>query len=638
MKVLDSVKLKNLVYKVVKQGRTTQSVKTLLQNHEEIQFVSYVGVDFGGNGTDERIPVKLFLEDIEKQLELGVQTDGSSVVLHGIATLDNAKVIILPDKDVDWYVDYNYSNLAANGNFVGTLIIPSFLIHNNKMVCSRSLLTKSAKRFKDQTIKYIDNKTEFKEEVGISKDEKVTEIVLTSATELEFWVQTPEDRADEEKLSVSQMLKEQYWKRTEGSVRTALEKTLEIMEYYGFEPEMGHKEVGGIKSKISTTGQLNHVMEQLEIDWKYSTEIHAADIEVMVRHLVKDVFHMYGLEVTFRAKPIEGVAGSGKHTHIGVAAKLDSGRRINLFSHKDHVGNYASSFALASLMGILKNYEVINPFVAPSIDALNRLKPHFEAPICIVSSLGKSVDIPSRNRSILIGLIKDNESPLATRFELRAPNPHSNVYLVLAACYQAMVDGILNAGMHLSQAQLVEEFSKDFGQEGSYLEKNRQYRSEENVFDFYTQEERNLRFGVPPMTVLENARALTDNIEKVEVLKAGKIFTDQIITSYNMYVMEKWLNQLSFRIIEDNMAIVRESNKLHGSEDISDLDIVNWSRINSLRWKLMKDSLEEISIFTQIKEAIDNKDYDKISKLQIQMNNMVSELKNLYSKYKKNIY
>lgn len=638
MKVLDSVKLKNLVYKVVKQGRTTQSVKTLLQNHEEIQFVSYVGVDFGGNGTDERIPVKLFLEDIEKQLELGVQTDGSSVVLHGIATLDNAKVIILPDKDVDWYVDYNYSNLAANGNFVGTLIIPSFLIHNNKMVCSRSLLTKSAKRFKDQTIKYIDNKTEFKEEVGISKDEKVTEIVLTSATELEFWVQTPEDRADEEKLSVSQMLKEQYWKRTEGSVRTALEKTLEIMEYYGFEPEMGHKEVGGIKSKISTTGQLNHVMEQLEIDWKYSTEIHAADIEVMVRHLVKDVFHMYGLEVTFRAKPIEGVAGSGKHTHIGVAAKLDSGRRINLFSHKDHVGNYASSFALASLMGILKNYEVINPFVAPSIDALNRLKPHFEAPICIVSSLGKSVDIPSRNRSILIGLIKDNESPLATRFELRAPNPHSNVYLVLAACYQAMVDGILNAGMHLSQAQLVEEFSKDFGQEGSYLEKNRQYRSEENVFDFYTQEERNLRFGVPPMTVLENARALTDNIEKVEVLKAGKIFTDQIITSYNMYVMEKWLNQLSFRIIEDNMAIVRESNKLHGSEDISDLDIVNWSRINSLRWKLMKDSLEEISIFTQIKDAIDNKDYDKISKLQIQMNNMVSELKNLYSKYKKNIY
>lgn len=638
MKVLDSVKLKNLVYKVVKQGRTTQSVKTLLQNHEEIQFVSYVGVDFGGNGTDERIPVKLFLEDIEKQLELGVQTDGSSVVLHGIATLDNAKVIILPDKDVDWYVDYNYSNLAANGNFVGTLIIPSFLIHNNKMVCSRSLLTKSAKRFKDQTIEYIDNKTEFKEEVGISKDEKVTEIVLTSATELEFWVQTPEDRADEEKLSVSQMLKEQYWKRTEGSVRTALEKTLEIMEYYGFEPEMGHKEVGGIKSKISTTGQLNHVMEQLEIDWKYSTEIHAADIEVMVRHLVKDVFHMYGLEVTFRAKPIEGVAGSGKHTHIGVAAKLDSGRRINLFSHKDHVGNYASSFALASLMGILKNYEVINPFVAPSIDALNRLKPHFEAPICIVSSLGKSVDIPSRNRSILIGLIKDNESPLATRFELRAPNPHSNVYLVLAACYQAMVDGILNAGMHLSQAQLVEEFSKDFGQEGSYLEKNRQYRSEENVFDFYTQEERNLRFGVPPMTVLENARALTDNIEKVEVLKAGKIFTDQIITSYNMYVMEKWLNQLSFRIIEDNMAIVRESNKLHGSEDISDLDIVNWSRINSLRWKLMKDSLEEISIFTQIKDAIDNKDYDKISKLQIQMNNMVSELKNLYSKYKKNIY
>ena len=31
---------------------------------------------------------------------------------------------------------------------------------------------------------------------------------------------------------------------------------------------------------------------------------------------------------------------------------------------------------------------------------------------------------------------------MATRFELRSPNPKSNTYLVLAASYMAMLDGI----------------------------------------------------------------------------------------------------------------------------------------------------------------------------------------------------
>jgi len=635
---LEKMNLSELVFKIEKKGRSVETVTEILKGHPEIQFVSYVGVDFGGNGTDERIPVSLFLEDMDKQLKLGVQTDGSSVVLHGIATLNNAKVIILPDRDVDWYIDYNYNNMHHNGKFVGTLIIPSFLIHDNKMVCSRSLLKKSAERFKREAIKYVNSKPGFKEEVGIHENENIEEIVLTSATELEFWVKTPEDKADEEKLSASQMLKEQYWKRTDGSVRSALEKTLEIMENYGFEPEMGHKEVGGIKSKISVTGKLNHVMEQLEIDWKYSTEMHAADIEVIVRHLIKDIFHKYELEVTFRAKPIEGVAGSGKHTHIGVAAKLDSGRRINLFTHADHKGNYASSFAISTLMGILKNYEVINPFVANSIDSLNRLKPHFEAPICIVSSLGKSVETPSRNRSILIGLIKDLEAPFATRFELRAPNPHCNVYLILAACYQAMLDGLINAGMKMSLDELIEEFSKDYGTEGKYLDKYRQYRSEENVFDYYSQEERNQRFGTPPATVFENIKSLEVYPEKLQVLKEENIFTDAILKSYKMFVEEKWINQLNYRIIEDNMEIVRESMKVHNENEISDLDIVNWTKVNSLRWSLMKDSIDNTSIFTMIKEAIDNRDYERTSELQLEMNEKISELKCLYNKYKKNLF
>ena len=72
-----------------------------------------------------------------------------------------------------------------------------------------------------------------------------------------------------------------------------------------------------------------------------------------------------------------------------------------------------------SIMGLLINYEVINPFVSATNDSLIRLKPGFEAPVCIVTSLGHTPKLPSRNRTILAGLIRDLKNPMATRFELR---------------------------------------------------------------------------------------------------------------------------------------------------------------------------------------------------------------------------
>ena len=81
-----------------------------------------------------------------------------------------------------------------------------------------------------------------------------------------------------------------------------------------------------------------------------------------------------------------------------------------------------SAIGYGSLMGLLKNYEVINPFVSATNDSLNRLKPGFEAPVCVVTSLGHTPEIPSRNRTILAGLIRDLSNPYATRF---VPRPRS---------------------------------------------------------------------------------------------------------------------------------------------------------------------------------------------------------------------
>ena len=118
--------------------------------NKNIRFVSLVGVDLGGNATDEKIPIEFFLEDVEGFLKSAIQTDGSSVELYNIATLNNAKVDLMPDVNSKWYVDYNAEHIDENTNLpIGTLKIPAFLIHDNKKVCSRGILQKAEKNFKN---------------------------------------------------------------------------------------------------------------------------------------------------------------------------------------------------------------------------------------------------------------------------------------------------------------------------------------------------------------------------------------------------------------------------------------------------------------------------------------------------------
>ncbi|QSX05090.1 glutamine synthetase [Sedimentibacter sp. zth1] len=630
--------MKNKIYTIKQDCHDKCSLTKMLKDHPEIQFVSFMGIDIGGNETDEKIPVKLFLEDLEDLLKFGIQTDGSSVELQGIAILSNARVDLKPDLDCVWFVDYNHDFIyEGNGLPVGTLKIPAFLIHNHKEVCSRSILKRAIDNFKDSIRDILYDNDDLCRKYGFKYDE-IDKIILTSATELEMWVQSPEQSADLEALSASQTLKEQYWKRTRGTVRTVLEKSIIELENYGLEPEMAHKEVGGITNSIDSNGKATHIMEQLEIDWKYSSALQAADNEIIVRDILEDMFRSNGLIVSFKAKPMEGVAGNGEHVHLGVAIKLTNGKVINIFAPVDMKLDYLSEFGYGALMGLLKNYEVINPFVTATNDAFNRLKPGFEAPVCIVTSLGGSKEEPSRNRSVLVGVIRNVDKPLATRFELRSPNPYSNTYLVMAASFQAMLDGITNViKLKMTTSNLEKEISKTSGEDALYLEKDRQYLCEENVFEHYTAKQREELFGVAPETVWENLDAFNKCTIKQNVLKYENVFSDDIINSFMLVALDKWVNELKGRIISNNANTLRKFVKLHTENDC-DLDVVNWENILHLKTKLMKDNMHKKSIFTQLIESLDNKNYNKASELQKTMNIKMTEIRLLYSLYKRNIF
>ena len=636
--------LNRMLYTLTPDEHDLETVRSRLALHPEVKFVSFTGVDMGGHNTDEKIPVKAFLDDMEQLLASGVQTDGSSVALPTIADLSNARVDIMPDSDVNWYVEYNFDNIGYDtGLPTGTLRIPSFLRHNgDTMVGSRTFLKVSIEKFiADFAAVLKANPYVFGHTGGIDSVDEIDEILLTNATELEFWVKTPDDRADRNQLSIAQELKEQYWKRVTGPVGTAMEQAIEILDHYGFNVEMGHKEVGGVKAKMGNTGAFDHIMEQLEIDWKYSDPMQAADNESQVRNIIRDVFRMNNLEVSFRAKPMIGVAGSGEHTHFGVAARLRNGTVVNLFEPVDKESEFMSPIGFGALMGILRNYELLNPIVAPTHESFLRLKPGYEAPVCIVTSLGVDHKTPSRNRTVLIGLVRDLKNPLSTRFELRSPNPHTNTYLIIGATYMLMMDGIravLEAGK--TPAELEASISKKYGKKDFYLEKNREYRTESNIYTDYTREEREKLFGVPPANVWQCFAAWGDQddpLRNVDLITGGDELQAVILRSYREQMILKWLMEYHDRYIENTMEYLRSCVRLH-DDDTNDYDSANWRAVAELKDLIGHEVNGRHSLLYKAREAIDTSDFEELSRLEITIEEKLEELREIYNKYRRNIF
>lgn len=636
--------LNRMLFTLTPEEHDEETVRSKLEAHPEVRFVSFTGVDMGNHQTDEKIPVSAFTAHIKKLLEDGVQTDGSSVALPTIADLSNARVDIVPNHDVNWYVEYNYDNIDyESGLPTGTLRIPSFLRHNgDKMVGSRVFLKDAVERFTKRLHELLRNNPYVFEHIGgVPSYEKIDELVLKNATELEFWVKTPDDKADRDQLSIAQELKEQYWQRVSGPVATAMEQTLEILGHYGFGVEMGHKEVGGVKAKMGNSGNFDHIMEQLEIDWNYAGPMQAADNEAQIKHIIRDVFRMNNLEVTFAAKPIHGVAGSGEHTHFCVAARLKDGSEVNLFEPINKEKDFMSPIGYGALMGILKNYEKLYPIVAPDHDSFQRLKPGYEAPVCIVTSLGMDHNTPSRNRTVLIGLVRDLKNPLSTRFELRSPNPHTNTFLIIGATYMAMLDGIravLEAGK--TSNELEASISKKYGEEDFYLDKDREYRSEQDIYTDYSIEEREKLFGTPPANVWQSFLSWGDGScdpKEVEIITGGDETAAMILRSYREQMILKWSVEYHDRYIPNTMDFLRDCVKLH-DDDNNEYDLNNWKRVSELRSEVGHEEKDRVSLLMQARNAIERSDYPELSKLELEIEEKLEELADVYDRYRRNIF
>ncbi len=607
--------------------KNSEALPEFLKGRPEIRFVSLVGVDFLGNDTDERIPVSYFLDHLREIMDGGVQTDGSSVNLPGIATLNDAKIDFIVDTAGEWYVDENREYPLENGEYLSTLRIPAFFKHGDDTYCSRSLLKETSAFTENRVLEMLQNDPLFEEERGFSAEE-VDHVYLTLGTELEFWVRTPAEQVPLQELSMSQMLKESYWKRTKGQVRRALEETLLTLDAYGYQVEMGHKEVGGVKAKLSPDGSFHGVMEQLEIDWRYDRPLAAADKELYARILIKEIFRKNGLEVTFDAKPMRGIAGSGEHMHFGMGFVTRRGEKINLFSPASP-DTFMSRMGYGALMGLLKHWPLINPFVTHSLDALNRLRPGFEAPVSVVASLGKSSRSPSRNRTVLVGLIR-SDNPLSTRFELRAPHPHTNTYLAAGAVYLAMIDGMKYA-MTRKREELHGELTKKYGEPSVYLEQYREYVSEENIFSSLSHEERERLYGKAPETVWDILEAFRE-ADRSPLEQTP--FRSEIIDSALRASLNKWAVEIREKVLPAVRQSLASCQRRPGREERRDRRL--WKDFEGKRRLLLKDCRSAPSMASEIELLLDRREYQKAGRLMASFMALYEEAEEVYRLYIRN--
>jgi glutamine synthetase len=191
-------------------------------------------------------------------------------------------------------------------------------------------------------------------------------------------------------------------------------ETVLALEQLGIHVEYSHHEVGP---------------SQHEVDMRYAPALKMADDCMTYRITVKEYAMKYGWHATFMPKPLFGENGSGMHTHLSL---FKDGR--NAF-YDENDPYFLSDIGKAFIAGQLRHAREMSAIFAQWVNSYKRLVPGYEAPVHVAWS--------RRNRSALVRVpLYHPGKEMATRMELRCPDPACNPYLTFAVLLQAGLEGI----------------------------------------------------------------------------------------------------------------------------------------------------------------------------------------------------
>jgi glutamine synthetase len=192
---------------------------------------------------------------------------------------------------------------------------------------------------------------------------------------------------------------------------------------------------------------------QHEIDLRYADALSMADNVMTYRLVVKEIAMQNGVYATFMPKPIFGQNGSGMHVHQSLFNKDGNA----FFDANDPEGYNLSKTAKHYIAGLLKYAPEFCAVTNPLVNSYKRLVPGYEAPVYIAWA--------RRNRSALVRVpMYKPGKEVATRLELRSPDPSANPYLAFAVMLGAGLKGIeeqlelapeaTNNIFHMTEAEL----------------------------------------------------------------------------------------------------------------------------------------------------------------------------------------
>lgn len=191
-------------------------------------------------------------------------------------------------------------------------------------------------------------------------------------------------------------------------------ETITTLEQMGIDVEYSHHEVAP---------------SQHEIDLRYKDALTMADSAMTYRLTVKEIAMKHGVYATFMPKPVFGENGSGMHVH----QSLFKGKKNMFFNAKDEWS--LSEVGKSYIAGLLKHAPEITSIIAQWVNSYKRLVPGYEAPVYVAWA--------RRNRSALVRVpMYKPGKELATRCELRCPDPACNPYLAFAVMLAAGMKGI----------------------------------------------------------------------------------------------------------------------------------------------------------------------------------------------------
>jgi glutamine synthetase len=168
---------------------------------------------------------------------------------------------------------------------------------------------------------------------------------------------------------------------------------------------------------------------QHEIDLRYTDALTMADTVMTVRYVVKELARQAGVAASFMPKPLDGVQGSGMHTHLSLWRD-----ERNAFVGEGPYG--LSPVAASFIAGLVHHAPEITAVTNQWVNSYKRLIPGLEAPVDAQWARHDDAALV-RIPSVKPGRVD------STRVEYRSPDPAANPYLAFAVILAAGLRGVV---------------------------------------------------------------------------------------------------------------------------------------------------------------------------------------------------